>query len=219
MDINTRKLFQQSGSLASLAGAITFCFGILPVGFEIHEHFKVIEQQAIENTFKFYERQFKEENLKRSIEKTRSLQKKLDGKCPIIEECPESPEELIKKETNEEEDFKEKFTEHFLSVEDFYSGLIKCIDDKNCHHNTIETLFKNDIREFVSTFQPLICTMRKEWNRPDFGQKLTKFSKNKELCKAKVVDRPHATAWGLWVVASGLVAAKAIFLNLLRLQF
>ena len=171
----TSKLFKQLGSLA---GAVTFCFGILPIAFEIYEHFKVIEQQKIENTFKFYERQFKEDNLQKSIEQIELFQAELDGKYPIIDN---QATEEIKQLISRKEETQDNFIQHFLRVEDFYSGLLKCIDDQNCHENTVETLFKNDIREFISTFQPLICSKRKDWNRPDFGETLTRFSKNK-LC-------------------------------------
>ena len=173
---NTSQFFNQLGSLA---GAVTFCFGILPIAFEIYEHFKVLDQQKIENTFKFYERQFKDENLKQSIKEINSFQSEIDKKHPIL--TSKKLEELFAEKEKNKDNIIE---EHFLRVEDFYSGLIKCIDNKNCHDNTVETLFKNDIREFITTFQPLICSKRKEWKIPDFGESLTRFSKN-ELCPAQ----------------------------------
>ncbi len=173
----TSKLFKWLGSLT---GVITLYFGILPITFEMYGHLKNIEQQRIENTFKFHEIQFKEANLKKALEETKSFQAKLNKDYPIIDK--KAREEIQKTLTGEKED---EFFQKYLIIENFYIGLINCIDSKNCHENTVEALFERDIKEFVSTFSPLICKKRKDLELPNLGQSLTKFSKNKELCLEK----------------------------------
>ncbi len=167
--INTSRL------LRLLTATVTFCFGILPISFEIYEHIKVLEQQKIENTFKFYERQFKDEDLKQSKKKINDFK--------VATDSITTPKELREIFSKEEKNKDNLIEEHFPRVKDFYIGLITCIDYENCHEPTAKALFEKEIKEFTATFAPLICSEREKWKNPNFGKELTKFSRNKSLCQ------------------------------------
>ncbi|MFT4938757.1 MAG: hypothetical protein ACI88A_001786 [Paraglaciecola sp.] len=64
----------------------------------------------------------------------------------------------------------------------FYEQIILCREMDLCEEEVSQQFFDADAEDFISTYYPYICKVRKEWNNPDQYKKVTQFYSSNLTC-------------------------------------
>ena len=64
----------------------------------------------------------------------------------------------------------------------FYEQIILCREMDLCEEEVSKQFFDADAQDFISTYYPYICNLRKEWNNPNQYLKVTQFYSSELNC-------------------------------------
>ncbi|GFE71062.1 hypothetical protein [Chroococcus sp. FPU101] len=169
------KVSQYSKIVKSVISLIT-SMGFIPAGlYTLHEYNKQQQNRREDRTLELHAKQFEEP--------LSAIHSDLNFvfSHPNVKPQDVNIEEIKKYNFEFRKDI-DKFKKMMILLE-YYEGVAKCVKIKNCEENTTKALFKEDVRNFIVWFSPLLCDLRKKSLEPDIASDLEEFVKPKNpLC-------------------------------------
>ena len=172
--------------IAEIAGtwvaAITVVIGGL---FGVYQYLEHKSAVRVDRSMAFVERYHGNSML---VEARLKIIESINSKTEHIKQVLENPElkpekisaaysaEILKliKEDNLAGSLEQLFT--------FYEQIILCREMGLCEEEVSKQFFDADAQDFISTYYPYICNVRKEWNNPNQYKKVTQFYSSNLTC-------------------------------------